>query len=171
MDQLLIDLPIKVVITIITAIVSFATYNACRLYYLRIVRYRLLKQAEEYARKHGNRVEVCLIASVSTDIEEAVRNYLKNERREGIPLLKVHQDELFPRREEAWIAYLDRFKEEVRKTREMGATRVYVFTNVPIAMGVLLGAVLRNGPEAIIHHYDSHGYYPIGPLVTETVVL
>ncbi len=171
MDQFLIDLPIKVVITIITAIVSFATYNACRLYYLRVVRYRLLKQAEEYARKHGNRVEVCLIASVSTDIEEAVRNYLKAEGRQGMPILKVHQDELFPRKEEVWIAYLERFKNEVRKTREMGATRTYVFTNVPIAMGILLGAVLHNGPEAIIHHYDSHGYYAIGLLVTETVVL
>jgi hypothetical protein len=171
MDQILTDLPIKLVITIITAVVSFVTYNACRVYYLRVVRYRLLKQADEYARKHGNRVEVCLIASVSTDIEEAVRKYLNNEGREGIPILKVHQEELFPRKEEAWIAYLDRFKNEVRKTREMGATRLYLFTNVPIAMGVLLGAVLRNGPEAIIHHYDGHGYHPIGPLVTETVVL
>lgn len=172
MDQFLVDLPVKAVITVITAILSFATYNTLRLYWLRILRFRLLKQAEEYARKHGNRIEAALVASVATDIEEPVKNYLKQIGCEGIPLLKVHQDEIFPPKEEAWIAYLEEFKNEVRKTREMGATRVYVFTNVPIAMGILLGAVLRNGPEAVIHHYDSRGtYYPIGPLVTETVVL
>ncbi|MCS6850957.1 MAG: hypothetical protein NZ700_07275 [Gemmataceae bacterium] len=171
MDQLLSDLPIKAVITVITAILSFVTYNACRLYWLRLVRRRLIRQAAEYARRHGNRVEVALVASVGTDIEETVKNYLRATGCDNIPLLKVHREDPFPRDEAAWISYLDQFKDEVRKARELAATRVYMFTNVPIAMALLLGAVLRNGPEALIHHYDNRGYFPIGPMVTETVVL
>jgi len=41
-------------------------------------------------------------------------------------------------------------KAEVRKIRELGVTRVYLFTNVPVALALFAGATLTNGPEVVV---------------------
>jgi hypothetical protein len=88
----------------------------------------------------------------------------------GMPLFQVHQPEGFEQREEQWFGFLEKVKAEVRKIRESGATRVYLFTHLPVALALFVGAMLTNGPEVIVHHFQC-GYFPVGRLTVETVRL
>jgi hypothetical protein len=136
----------------------------------RSISRRLRNQAAKYAKEQG-RKEVALVVSTRHDIQQAVLAHLDKDGRKDIPLLCVHQQEGFGDREEQWIAYLERVKKEIRKIREEGFSRVYVFANVPVAMALLVGATLTNGPEAVIHQFTNGPYQPVARLTIETIRL
>src|SRR5207245_1399105 len=110
--------------------------------------------AAKYADKHG-RLEVALVLSVVTDIRQAAVGYLEKLDRQGIQVFQVHQKQGFGAREEEWGAYLERVKAEVRKLKELGAARVFLFANIPVALALFAGATLTNGPEVVVHHFES----------------
>ena len=113
--------------------------------------------------------EVALILSAREDVTEAVCAHLDKNGVGKIPVFHAHRPGSFSEEEEDWMAYVREIKEQVRLIREHGASRVYLFTNVPVVMGVFAGALLDNGPEVIVHHYFSGTYRRVGRLTHETV--
>lgn len=133
---------------------------------------QIRKKAKVYAKQHAGRVEVALVASVLNDIRPAAEGHLSKHGCEGIPVFQVFQKEGFRNDDERqWEVYLERVKAEVRKVRDLGAQRVYLFCNLPVAMTVFVGATLTNGPEVIVHHFAAGVYYPVGRLAVDTVRL
>jgi hypothetical protein len=157
----------------IGAVISFLVTLFLRYRHERWLSQQLRKAAEAYARQHGNLKEVALVASVREDIKKAVEEYLKKADRQGMPILPVHQAEGFGNQPEKWQAYLEKVKAEVRRIREEGFSRVYVFTNGPVALALMIGATLTNGPLVVVHQYDtaSGSYYEVGHLTVESVRL
>ncbi|GIX04672.1 MAG: hypothetical protein KatS3mg114_0541 [Planctomycetaceae bacterium] len=128
--------------------------------------------------------EYALIVSVSTDIEQPVRDYLTKlaKFREAsktsedhsplviMPIVKVHQTAPLNNPEE-WILFKEKVQRQLRELREAGVERIYVFTHVPVAMALMIGALMKNGPETIVHHFDSRSYQEIGPMSMETTIV
>ena len=67
------------------------------------------------------------------------------------------------------MGFARRVKDEVKKIRDHGATRVHLFLNTPVVVGVFAGALLDNGPEVVVYHYFNGTYQPVGKLSFETV--
>lgn len=113
--------------------------------------------------------EAALQISAREDITEAVRAQLNHDNRSDLPLYKVHKEGNFTDQESDWMDFVHRLKDEVKQIREHNITRVYLFTNVPVVMGVFIGALLDNGPEVIVHHFFGGVYRRIGSMTHETV--
>ena len=104
-------------------------------------------------------------------ITEAARNHLAQGGRDGIPILEVYQAEALGTDAGQWQAFLERVKEQIRKTKELAATRVFLYTRVPIAMAAMLGATLTNGPRVVIHQHNGGTYDEVGLVSFETTKL
>ncbi|MCS7167359.1 MAG: SAVED domain-containing protein [Gemmatales bacterium] len=133
--------------------------------------YRIRKMRQKLAQMSQERKsEAVLIVSNREDISPAVVKYLKETHSGELPIYHVCRIEPFSDEQKDWNAFLERVKQEIRKLRqESSPSRILLFTNVPVAMGVLLGAMLDNGPEVVVHHYFNGVYRPIGYLVQEAV--
>lgn len=173
MSQFWDDLGVRVATTALVTPVAVALWKWCEHLWHRWYTRRLRRKAERYARAHGNRVEVALVLSIGKSILEAAREHLRQHGRLGrgadIPIEEVHQPEPLGESEGQWFAYLERVKQQVAKAREMGAVRVYVYTSLPVAMALMVGATLTNGPEVVVHHYANGPYIEVGKLRFETV--
>jgi hypothetical protein len=166
----LVELVWRMALTVLTAFVSFVVTLLLQYRYQRWLSWRLRQQAEKHEKQHGQK-EAALVVSVLHDIQEAVRAYLAKDGKQDMPLLKVHQAAGFGAKEEEWLAYVEKVKAVIRQVRAEGFVRVYVFTNVPLAEALLIGATLTNGPEAVIHQFSSGVYLPVGRLNVETIRL
>jgi hypothetical protein len=167
------DLGLKIILTIITTILSFTLWEFLSWRFRKWRHARMRRKALRYAEANENRVEMALCISVVNDITAAVRNHLQlvgliTQTRE-IPLLTVHQSQALSADESEWQALLDEVKVQIRKTRELGAMRVYVYASVPVAMALLIGAALNNGPEAVVFHYNKPDYAAVGRITFETI--
>jgi hypothetical protein len=129
---------------------------------------RLQSRLKVFEAERGTR-EVALILSAREDVTEAVCSHLDQNGIGKLPVFHAHRTGSFSEQEDDWMSYVREIKEQVRLIREHGATRVYLFTNVPVVMGVFAGALLDNGPEVIVHHYFSGSYRRVGTLTHETV--
>jgi hypothetical protein len=67
-----------------------------------------------------------------------------------------------------WHKFLERVKDVVQDMRKEAPSQILLFTNVPVAFGVLLGGILDNGPAVEIHHYFNGVYAPVAYLTHET---
>lgn len=163
-------LPVTVVLGAASGAASFAIYMWLN-YRLHLwIRNRLQTDLAKYAKKHGAK-EIALVLSVREDIMNSVQSHLEKDDRGEIQVFQVHQQEGFNDEEERWIAYLEKIKTEIRKIRELGIQRMFIFSNLPIAMALVAGATLQNGPEAVIHHYSGGSYLPVVRLTPETIRL
>ncbi len=172
MSDFLLELAWRAPIILVTSVLSFFVYALMTDFWHRHLRRRLQKQFEEYGKQHHNERECALLLSVIHDIREVALAYLEKIDRRGMLVFQVHQPEGFDDRQEVWFAFLERVKQEVQRIRANGAGRIYLFVNVPLALAVMTGATLCNGPEVVVHQYDSHGgYYPVGRLTVATVRL
>ena len=144
--------------------VALASYWQWR----RIRKLRSRLQALEGDR--GGR-EMALVLSIGDNVAAAARAYLDSNGCEKVALVEVHQPGAFDDNEKMWLSYMDKVKAEVRRIREQGASRVYLFLRVPVTMAVFVGAMLDNGPEVVVHHYFNGTYRPVGRLTHETVKL
>jgi hypothetical protein len=131
---------------------------------------RLQQALRAFEQERGAR-EVALVLSAREDIREAVQTQLQQAGRENLPVFHVHHAGSFSENEKDWMDYVRQIKAQVQAIREHGATRIYLFTNVPVVMGVFAGALLDNGPEVIVHHYFNGVYRRVGSLTHETVHL
>ncbi len=129
---------------------------------------QLRRQLRTLQAGRGDR-EVVLIVSVREDLSEAVSAQLARDGRQAMPVFKVHQAGNFTEQENEWMAFVRQVKDEVKKIREQGVSRIYFYTNAPVIMGVFTGALLGNGPEVIMHHYFNGVYRRIGRMTHETV--
>jgi hypothetical protein len=164
---------VMVTATVFTSPVTYAVYKLSEHAWHRWYNRRLRKQAAWYAAAHENRVEVALVLSVGESVAESARQHLKSLGKLGggadIPVEEVFQKEGFGASEGQWFAYLEEVKRRVAKVRELGAMRVYVYTKMPVAMAVMVGATLMNGPEAVVHHFTNGSYIEVGRIRFETV--
>ncbi|GIW80380.1 MAG: hypothetical protein KatS3mg105_2187 [Gemmatales bacterium] len=167
-QQIVSQAPVSAVMAALSSTVYFFCTLWLQHYWAKRVRRKQLQAVDAYAEKHGHR-EVAMVLSVLTDIHQSAQEYLKEQGRTGMKLFQVHQKEGFGEREEYWSAYLEQVKKQVAEIRELGITRIYLFANIPVAMAVFAGAVLANGPEVIVHHFNGRTYQPIGRLRVETV--
>jgi hypothetical protein len=119
--------------------------------------------------------QVALALSVGDDIQESVRGHLKAQGLLGgaadIPVLSIHQREGFGPSDGQWYAYLERVKTEVRRIRGEGFVRVRVYVRLPVALALMVGATLTNGPETIIYHFNAGRYDEVGRVTFETTKL
>jgi hypothetical protein len=168
------DLWFRLLASALTAVVSLVTYKAGEHLYHRWYNRRLRRMAERHAGEYGVK-QVALALSVSDDIRESVRGDLKARGLLGagadIPILAVHQPEGFGPMEGQWFAYLERVKAEIRTVRGEGFVRVHVYTRLPVALAVMVGATLTNGPAAVVYHFHNGRYDPVGQVTFETTKL
>lgn len=129
---------------------------------------KLRERLSRFETERGTR-EIALIISAREDIAEAVQAQLTRDQRLDLPVYKVHKEGNFTDQESDWMAFVHRIKNETKKIREDAVTRVYLFTNVPVVMGVFVGALLDNGPEVVVHHFFGGVYRRIGTMTHETV--
>lgn len=156
-------------ITIITAIISFIAYNGFGVFWSRMRLRRLRNQAVIYAREHGGQREHALVVSVLTDIQQNVRDFLTASKMEAMPVSSVHRNDGFSMEPADWFRSLDEVKAKLREIREAGVDRIHLFTNFPIVMTTMLGAVLANGPEVIVYYFNAGRYHPMGRIAPEVV--
>jgi len=107
--------------------------------------------------------QAALVLSIGEHaIETAVRMHLRQAGIE-IGLWEVlHRPELLPQDSDAWMAYLEEIKKRVRELKTAGVTQIHLFLSIPIGAAVILGAILDNGPEAVIYQYFNGVYKPVG---------
>lgn len=168
------DFWVRFGVTILITPIAVSFWKACEAAWHRWYNYRLRKIAARHALAHGIK-QVVLTISIGDDIEESVRNFLQERRWLGggtdIPILKVHQPEALSDSDGHWYYFLDKVKDEIRKIRSEGFTRVHVFARVPVPMAILVGATLTNGPAAFLYHFNAGRYLPVGQITFETVKL
>ncbi|MCS7015739.1 MAG: SAVED domain-containing protein [Gemmatales bacterium] len=133
--------------------------------------YRIRKirgQLAQIRRERG--AEVVLIISNREDIRPVVQTHLEKTGLGHLHIYQIHRAESFPTEEKEWVAFLERVKREIANIRrESSPARILLFTNVPVALGIFLGAILDNGPEVVVHHYFNGVYRAIGYLSHETI--
>jgi hypothetical protein len=166
------DLVWRIGVTVVTSVVGVVVTLTANYYWQRWLSFRLRRSASRYEQEHGSR-EVALLLSTRENIQEAALAYLKKTNRGDIVVFSVHQPEGFSDREGQWLGYLEKVKAEVRKIRELGTSRIYVFSNLPVAMAIFAGATLTNGPGAVIHHFSTAmgTYHEVGLLTVESIKL
>jgi hypothetical protein len=91
-----------------------------------------------------------------------------NESQHNIQVFTVGHKGPLPDNIGDWHKFLQAVKREVRKMRQQAPSQILLFTNVPVAFGVLLGGILDNGPAVEIHHYFNGVYAPVAYLTHET---
>lgn len=169
------DLGTRIATTMLITPVAVALWKGWETVWYRWYNRRLRKQAERHAAAHGGVRQVVLTLSVSDDIEQSVREHLRNAGLltpdAEIPVRAVHQREGFGANEGQWFGFRERVKAEVRTIREQGFTRVHVFARLPVALATMVGAPLTNGPEAIIYHFNAGRYIEVGRVTFETTKL
>ncbi len=167
------DFGVRVATTVLITPVAVALWKLSEHGWHRWYSRKLRKRAAEYAAANENRVEVALVLSVGESVLESARQHLKALGKFGvaanIPIQEVFQKEGFGDRDGQWFAYLEEVKKRVVTIRELGAVRVYVYTKLPVAMAVMVGATLMNGPEAVVHHFNNGNYIEVGRIRFETV--
>lgn len=164
------DFTWRIVVTVLTAAVSFLVWQMMAFWWHRRLNRWLRKQARMYEEKHGVR-EAALVLSVMTDAAESARGHLRQSDRGDIPVLRVYQAEAFGDDPGQWQGFLERVKREIRTVRELGFTRLYVYAGTPVALALMVGATLTNGPEAVVHHYANGVYREVGRVSFETTRL
>lgn len=134
-------------------------------------RYKIRQMQKRLEQLHGERgaAEAVFIVSNRQDIRPSVQRYLEEQQKQQLAVFHVHRPELFSDDMEEWHKFLEEVRKEVQRLRQHGPTRILLFTNVPVAMGISLGALLDNGPEVVIHHYFNGMYRPVARLAQETV--
>jgi len=125
--------------------------------------------AKQFSAQRGER-EVILIISCRDNIKEAVHSQLPDYLN-AAPIFYVHHDGSFTNDKSEWLDFARRIRSEFCKLQNTGPSRIYLFTNVPIAMAVFAGAVLDNGPEVVVHHYFNGTYQEVGRLNHESVFI
>ena len=160
------DLLVNIVASFIWALLAGV---AAWLWQQRKIR-RLRERLRAFEAERGS-CEVALVLSAREDILEAVRAHLTREGLADVPVFHRHKPGSFSETEADWMSFVREIKDLSRQIREHGASRVYLFTNVPVVMGVFAGAILDNGPEVVVHHYFSGTYRRVGSLTHETVNL
>ena len=169
------DFLARVAITILITPIAVGLWKLCEEVWHRRYNRWLRKLAEKHAAAHGGVKQVALALSVGDDIAESVRGHLKDcgllASGVEIPLLSIHQREGFGPSDGQWYAYLERVKTEIRKIRSEGFVRVHVYTRLPVALALMVGATLTNGPEAVIYHFNAGRYDEIGRVTFETTKL
>lgn len=167
------DFGVRVVTTVLITPFAVAVWKLSEHVWHRWYSRKLRKQATWYAAANENRVEVALVLSVGESVLESARQHLKILGKVGgaaeIPIEEVFQREGFGNRDGQWLAYLEEVKKRVAKIRELGAVRMFVYTKLPVAMAVMVGATLMNGPEAVVHHFNNGDYIEVGRIRFETV--
>lgn len=111
---------------------------------------RLRNQIRAFQTERSDR-EVVLIFSAREDITEAVNAQLMRDGRQLLPKFTVHHQGSFSDQESEWMDHVHKMKEQVKKIREYGATRIYFFSNLPVVMGVFAGALLHVGASDKSH--------------------
>ncbi len=168
------DFWVRFGVTVLITPLAVALWKGCEHVWHRWYNRRLRKQAERHAATSGVK-QVVLALSVGDDITESVRGHLKERGLLGsgadIPIQSVHQREGFGTTEGQWYAYLERVKAEIRKIRGEGFTRVHVYTRLPVALAVMVGATLTNGPAAFVYHFNAGRYDCVGQVTYETTKL
>lgn len=166
---------------LVAALVSFLT-GGLLTWWWQQRRIKLLRQKLEQLRQ-GRLAHAVLIVSNRQDIRPDVERYLiETLSKQGPelsgqppklpPVYHKHREEPFSGNEADWVGFIEEIKSEVKKMRsECAPNQIWLFTNVPVAMGVFLGAILDNGPEVVVHHYFNGVYLPVGSLVQETIKL
>ncbi|MCS7021603.1 MAG: hypothetical protein NZ703_06150 [Gemmataceae bacterium] len=133
-------------------------------------RIRKIRKQMALLRQQRQQSQAVLIVSVRDDIEPHVRQHLDKNQLATLPIYRVHRPESFPDDEKEWHRFIEKMKTEAKRLRkECSPAQILLFTNLPVAMGIFLGAILDNGPEVIVHHYFNGIYKPVGSLVHETV--
>lgn len=156
-------LGLAVVTGLLSTLVSFFFWGLLSTWEVRRLKARILKVARGTQEGGG----VAFVLSVARDIELDVRRHLDADAKtKGVPIVKVHQDGGLELREEVWLHYLERVKKEWREIAQGGTPRVYLFLNVPVTMGVYVGATLLPGPEVVLHHFQENAYHAAGSLTT-----
>jgi hypothetical protein len=145
-------------------VIGFLTGAALQEFRVRRMRKRLRRLATET----GTR-EVVLIVSNRQDIRPDVEIYLQSQNKQRLTIFEVFRRESFSADPEEWYAFVDEVRANLTKLRKLAPNRILFFTNVPVAMGVALGALLDNGPRVIVHHYFDGHYHPVIPLSHENV--
>lgn len=168
------DLGVRVVTTILVTPLAVAAWKGCELWWQRRYNRWLRKQAAAHAAKTGVK-QVALTLSVGDDILASVRSHLTAQGLLGsgadVPVLSVHQPEGFGPSPGQWFAYLERVKAEIRRIRTEGFVRVHVYTRLPVALALMVGATLTNGPEAVVYHFQNGKYDEVGRVTFETTKL
>lgn len=139
-----------------------------------IQEYRIRKMRRQLAKMRAERghSEAVLIVSCAHDIRPAVEQHLQKQEQTKLPIYSVQHGTSLSTNEKDWDAFIQSIKATVKKLRqECSPSRILLFTNVPVALGVFLGAILDNGPEVVVHHYFNGVYLPVGYLAHETVKL
>lgn len=170
LTQISINAPLALAGGVFGGIASFCTSQIMSYWFLRNVRKRMQKRAAAYTSKHGA-LEVALVISVLSDAKEAALDYMAKQGKRDVLLFQTHRKEGFGEAETDWEGFLERVKKEVLKIREMGAQRIFLFTKVPVPIAIMIGGILANGPEVVLHHFESGVYRPSGRLSIETTRL
>lgn len=127
---------------------------------------RLREKLARFEEERGRKEVALAIAARGEDIEAAVRNFLGQE----IEVLKVIKNSSFSENEEEWLAFAREIRKRSSEIRQSGATRVHLFMNTPVAVGVFAGAILDGGPEVFVYHYFNGTYRRVGTLAHEAVI-
>jgi len=169
------DFGVRIITTILITPIAVLLWKLCEELWHRWYNRWLRKLAERHAAAHGGVKQVALALSVGDDILESVRGHLAGRGLLGagadMPILSVHQREGFGPSEGQWYSYLERVKAEVRRVRSEGFVRVQVYARLPVALALMVGATLTNGPEAVIYHFNAGRYDEIGRVTFETTKL
>lgn len=139
---------------------------------LQEIRIRRMSRKLRRLARERKEAEVVFIVSNRERIRPHAERYLAK-RFSGsghLPAIyECHREELFPANPGEWHHFLNQVRRRYRELTRLAPTRILLFTNVPVAMGVMLGALLDNGPEVIVHHFFNGTYAPVGTLSRETV--
>jgi len=156
-----------VLLTHSLAIMAGWILNDCRNRY-RI--YVMRKRLDLLSRERG-KAEAVLIVANREDIRPSVERFLEEHQKKDLPIFQIYRPELFSDNADEWQKFIEEVRQEVQRLRQHSPTRILLFTNVPVAMGICLGALLDNGPEVVVHHYFNGMYRPISRLAAEAVKL
>jgi hypothetical protein len=160
--------------TVLITPIAVAAWKLCEEVWHRRYNRWLRKVAARHAAAHGVR-QAALALSVGDDIGASVRADLTArglvDGKADIPVLSVHQREGFGPDDGQWYGFLERVKAEVRRVRGEGFARVHVYTRLPVALALMVGATLTNGPAAVVYHFQNGRYEPVGLVTFETTKL
>ncbi len=160
----------RIVLSALTAVVGAVVGWVVNEYRNRYRLYVMRKRLDELSRERGS-TEAVFIVSNREDIRPSVERYLQEQQKTELSIFQVHRPELFSDDMDEWHKFIESVRQEVQRLRQHGPTRILLFTNVPVAMGICLGALLDNGPEVVVHHYFNGMYRPVSRLASEVAKL
>lgn len=137
-------------------------------YFFYPVRQRLRKKRmEKRIGNIGERVAV-MVVTTRGDISPYVLKYIKSRGLDisAADFIVVKYNEIY---EKDWGSVVGEVKEAGQAVKDRGFDTLYLFVHAPIAIGVLAGAVLDNGPLVKVHHWDGQ-YREVARLGAGTVL-